>query len=314
MFPPDRPLVECVPNFSTGTDRRAIAAITQAIRSVEGIGLLHVDIGEGANRTVVTFVGTPQQVAEAAFRGAQAAAQTIDMRSHHGAHPRIGATDVLPIIPLRGISLNQCASLAQNLAQRIGDELHIPVFLYEAASPTGKRLEQCRKGEYETLPQRIQEADCGPTQWSEHVARTGATIVGARPFLLAVNFTLNTRSLDTAQRIARQLRTSGHQGKPGQLPDVKAIGWFIPEYQRAQVSMNLCNLEHTNLRTAFLATCQAAHELGVEVEGTEIIGLVPQSQLADVEDPIRFYRLDHLRPFIPKDKIVELVAGLWPGG
>lgn len=310
MLPPDSPIVECVPNFSAGTDRRAIAAIAQAIQSVADVRILHIDIGEGANRTVITFIGPPQSVAEAAFRGTQAAAAAIDMRTHHGAHPRIGATDVLPLIPLRGITLSACALLACQLAQRIGDELRIPVFLYEAASPTGRPLEQCRRGEYEALPARIREADYGPKAWDEHVARTGATVVGARPFLLAVNFTLNTRSRDVAQRIARQLRTSGYKGIPGRLPAVKAIGWYIEEYQRAQVSMNLCDLSRTSLHTAYMATREAARELGVEVEGTEIIGLVPQSQLDGVDNPVQFFHLDHLRPFSPKDKIIELAAGL----
>lgn len=317
MFPFDRPiappvgrLVECVPNFSAGYDRRAVAAITQAICSVEGVRLLHVDMGEGANRTVVTFVGEPTAVVEAAYQGVRTAAEVIDMRTHHGAHPRIGATDVLPLVPLRGITLAECARLADELARRIGKELSIPVFLYEAASPTGSRLEQCRRGEYEALPERVSDADYGPRAWSEHVARTGATVVGARPFLLAVNFTLNTRSVDVAKDIARRLRTSGYRGVPGQLPAVKAIGWYIEEYRRAQVSMNLCDLSRTSLRTAYEATCAAARERGVAVSGTEIIGLVPQSQLDGVDDPVTYFHLDELRPFNPRDKVIELVAGL----
>lgn len=268
-----------MPNFSEGRDAAVIEAIATSIRDVEGVCLRHVDAGAGANRTVYTFTGSPQAVCEAAFQATRTASQRIDMRLHHGAHPRIGATDVLPLIPLNNISLQQTAQIATQLARRIADDLHIPIFLYEAASPTHRRLEQCRKGEYEGLPQRIDEADLGPRQWSEHTARTGATVVGARNFLLAVNFNLNTPSADIATAIARELRTSGYRGRPGLLPATKAIGWYIPEYGVAQVSMNLCDLSLTPLHRAWQACREAAQRHGVQVTGTEIIGLVPGEQL-----------------------------------
>ena len=306
MLPPDRALIECVPNFSEGRDRAVIEAIAQAIEGVEGVCLRHIDIGAGAHRSVMTFMGAAEAVCEAAFRSVQVASKQIDMRLHHGAHPRLGATDVLPLIPLRGISLSECAELARRLAKRIADELGIPCFLYEAASPTGKRLEQCRRGEYEGLQARMEEVDVGPRTWSESIAQTGATIVGARPFLLAVNFNLNTPDQNIATAIARELRTSGYHGHPGLLPAVKAIGWYIPEYGIAQVSMNLCDLSLTPLHVAWQACSEAAQRHGVQVTGTEIIGLVPTDQLRIAEEAglLEALHLDDLAPFHAEERVI----------
>ncbi|MDE6556952.1 MAG: glutamate formimidoyltransferase, partial [Duncaniella sp.] len=249
-------LIECVPNFSEGRDKNIIRSITDAIESVKGVKLLDVDPGEATNRTVVTFVGSPEAVVEAAFHGVKRAAELIDMRNHHGAHPRMGATDVLPLIPISGITLEECAALARSLAERIANELDIPTYCYEAAafSPERKNLAVCREGEYEALPEKMNHPGKGPDfgdrPFDEKAARTGATTVGARDFLIAVNFNLNTTSTRRANAIAFDVREKGRPmreggritGKPlkdengnplmqpGTLKATKAIGWFIDEY------------------------------------------------------------------------------------
>ena len=253
-------LIECVPNFSEGRDKTVIKAITDAIESVEGVKLLDVDPGEATNRTVVTFVGEPEPVMEAAFRSVRKAAELIDMSKHHGAHPRMGATDVLPLIPVSGITLEECAELARSLGRRIADELEIPVYAYEASAlrPGRKNLAVCRSGEYEGLANRLGHddgADFGDRPMDEKIARTGATACGARDFLIAVNFNLNTTSTRRANAIAFDVREKGRpkreggkpNGKPltdengktimipGTLKGTKAIGWFIDEYGIAQV-------------------------------------------------------------------------------
>lgn len=360
-------IIECVPNFSEGRDIRTIEEIRKAIRGYgscpsDGAGgrleILHTDRGEAANRTVITFAGSPEAVAEAAFRAVKKAAEMIDMRLQHGTHPRSGATDVLPLVPVRGITLEECAELARKLAGRIFSELGIPCYCYEAAAfrPERKRLEICRSGEYEALPQKISDPDrrpdFSPDRWNDIVARSGAVNVGARNFLIAVNFNLDTDSAGMAMEIARDVRESGRimtdpvSGKPVKGPDgktartagplkgCKAIGWYIEEYGIAQVSMNITDIESTPLHKAYIEVCRAARARGVNVTGTEIIGLVPEKSLLDagefflndtvqtqdmaetctddidrkrilVNAAIRHMGLDSLRPFNPEDKVIE---------
>lgn len=344
-------IIECVPNFSEGRNPEIIKEITDAIESVEGISLLDVDPGAATNRTVVTFVGAPEDVVEAAFRGVAKAAEVIDMRGHHGAHPRMGATDVLPLVPVSGVSLEECAAMARDLGKRIADELGIPVFAYESSAftPERKNLAVCRAGEYEGLADRLGKpglgADFGDRAFDESIARTGATAVGARDFLIAVNFNLNTTSTRRANAIAFDVREKGRplreggkltgkplkdeNGKPlmqpGTLKGTKAIGWYIDEYGIAQVSMNITDRQKTPLHVAFDEVCRAAAARGVRVTGTEIVGLVPKSTLIDAgrhylalqqrskgvpeEEIIRMavlsMGLDQLKPFKPEEKIIE---------
>ena len=344
-------IVECVPNFSEGRDKAVIHEITSAIEAVEGVKLLDVDPGEATNRTVVTFVGEPEAVLEAAFAGVKRASELIDMRNHHGAHPRMGATDVLPLIPIAGITLEECAELSRGLARRIADELHIPTYCYEAAAlkPERKNLAVCRAGEYEALPEKLAHAetapDFGARPFDEGVARTGATTVGARDFLIAVNFNLNTTSTRRANAIAFDVREKGRpvreggspMGKPlkdehgntlmqpGTLKATKAIGWFIEEYGIAQVSMNITDISVTPLHIAFDEVCRKADARGVRVTGTEIVGLVPKRALVDagryflrkqqrstgisereiIRIAIKSMGLDDLKPFNPDEKVIE---------
>lgn len=346
-----RQLIECVPNFSEGRDKGVIRQITDAIEQCEGIRLLGVDSGEATNRTVVTFVGEPQAVLEAAFRSVKKAGELIDMRKHHGAHPRMGATDVLPLIPVSGISLEECAELARRLAKRIADELAIPCYCYEAAAftPERKNLAVCREGEYEALAEKLstpgKEPDFGARPLDEDLARTGCTAVGARDFLIAVNFNLNTTSTRRANAIAFDVREKGRplreggsvvgkpvldaDGKPvmipGTLKGTKAIGWYIEEYGIAQVSMNITDIKLTPLHVAFDEVCRCAQNRGVRVTGTEIVGLVPERTLLEAgkhflrkqqrstgipkEDilkiAIKSMGLDDLKPFDPKEKVIE---------
>ena len=347
----EKRIVECVPNFSEGRDRTVIRQITDAIESVEGIRLLDVDPGEATNRTVVTFVGEPEAVVEAAFRGVKKAAEVIDMRSHKGAHPRMGATDVLPLIPIAGITLEECAELARVLAKRIAGELRIPTYCYEAAAftPERRNLAVCRAGEYEALPEKLAHKesapDFGARPYDEEVARTGATTVGARDFLIAVNFNLNTTSTRRANAIAFDVREKGRPvregnpitGKvvkdadgnplmrPGTLRATKAIGWFIEEYGIAQVSMNITDIAVTPLHAAFEEVCRKADARGLRVTGTEIVGLVPKRALVEagkyflrrqqrstgvaereiVRIAIKSMGLDDLKPFDPDEKVIE---------
>ena len=352
-------LIECVPNFSEGRDKTIIKQITDAIEAAADVRLLDVDPGEATNRTVVTFVGEPEAVVEAAFQGVKRAAELIDMRRHKGAHPRIGATDVLPLIPIAGITLEECAALARALAERIATELDIPTYCYEAAAFTEARrnLAVCRAGEYEALPEKLaipeKAPDFGARPFDERIARAGATVVGARDFLIAVNFNLNTTSTRRANAIAFDVREKGRPmregnpivGKvvkdaegnpvmlPGTLKATKAIGWYIEEYGIAQVSMNLTNIAITSLHTAFDEVCRAAEARGVRVTGTEIVGLVPKRALIEagrhflhkqhrstgiteeeiVRIAIKSMGLDDLRPFDPKQKVIEyLLEGEQP--
>lgn len=344
-------IIECVPNFSEGRDKTVIKSITDAIESVKGISLLDVDPGEATNRTVVTFVGEPEAVVEAAFRGVRRAAELIDMRNHHGAHPRMGATDVCPLIPISGITLEECAELSRKLAKRISDELEIPTYCYEAAAftPERRNLAVCRAGEYEALPEKMNHPGKGPDfgdrPFDEKAARTGATTVGARDFLIAVNFNLNSTSTRRANAIAFDVREKGRpmreggkpNGKPlkdekgntimqpGTLKATKAIGWFIDEYGIAQVSMNITDISTTPLHVAFDEVCRAANARGVRMTGTEIVGLVPKRTLIEagryflhkqqrstgvseselIRMAVKSMGLDELAPFRPEEKVIE---------
>ncbi len=327
-----------------------IRQITDSIESVEGVKLLDVDPGKATNRTVVTFVGEPEAVVEAAFRGVKRASELIDMRYHHGEHPRIGATDVLPLVPVAGVTLEECAEMARALAERIATELKVPTYCYESAAlrPERKNLAVVRRGEYEALQQRITQPDempdFGGGEWTEQAARSGATVVGARDFLIAVNFNLNTTSTRRANAIAFDVREKGRpmrekpivgkivrdeNGKPvmipGTLKGCKAIGWFIEEYGIAQVSMNITDIAATPLHIAFEEVCRAAAARGVRVTGTEIVGLVPRSALLEagkyflrkqqrslgitdqeiLDIAVRSMGLSELTPFKPEEKIVE---------
>lgn len=344
-------IIECVPNFSEGRDKEKIKAITDAICGVKGISLLDVDPGEATNRTVVTFVGAPENVVEAAFQGIRKAAEIIDMRGHHGAHPRMGATDVCPLIPVSGVSLEECADMARKLAERVATELNIPTYCYEAAAftPERKNLAVCRAGEYEALAEKMGDEQKGPDfgnrPFDEEVAKTGATTIGARDFLIAVNYNLNTTSTRRANAIAFDVREKGRpmreggkvtgkqmkdeNGKvimiPGTLKGTKAIGWYIDEYGIAQVSMNITNIAETPLHVAFDEVCRAAGERGVRVTGTEIVGLVPKRTLIDagkhflrkqqrsagipdseiIRIAIKSMGLDQLGEFDPRQKVIE---------
>lgn len=280
-------LLECVPNFSEGRNPDVIESIAAAIRQIAGVKLLHIDPGYDANRTVMTFVGPPSAVVEAAFQSIRTASQLIDMRQQQGTHPRIGATDVCPLVPIAGMSLNEAVVLARALGQRVGSELNIPVYLYEDAAqdPQRRNLATIRQGEYEGLAQKIRQPewapDYGPTQ---EPFPAGATVIGARKFLIAYNVNLNTTDVSLAKRIAEKVRASGHKVKdeqgniqqiPGRCPGVKAIGWYMPSYGKAQVSMNITDLDLTPVHEAFVACQQEAQHLGVEVTGSELIGLAP---------------------------------------
>ena len=322
-------IVECVPNFSEGRNMDVINQITREVESVKGVKLLDVDPGEATNRTVVTFVGSPEDVCEAAFRAVKKAGQLIDMRQHHGAHPRFGATDVCPLEPLAGITLEECAELARKLGERFANELEIPCYLYEAAAQTEERknLAVCRRGEYEKLAERLgteHGPDLSNRPFDEKVARTGCTAVGARDFLIAVNNNLYTTSTRRANAIAFDVREKGRPmreggsltGKilryengspimqPGTLKATKAIGWFIDEYGIAQVSMNMTNINVTPLHKAFDEVCRAAAERGVRVTGTEIVGLIPKRVLIEAGE--YFLHKQQRSTGIPEEDIIKI--------
>ena len=297
-------IVECVPNFSEGNNPQIIKSITDSIAAIEGVTLLNVDPGKATNRTVVTFVGEVEAVIEAAFQGIKTAAQLIDMSQHQGEHPRMGATDVCPLIPISGISMEETAEYAQKLAERVGNELHIPIYLYESAQANKKRsnLSVIRAGEYEGFFEKIKlpewKPDFGPAVMN---AATGATCIGARDFLIAYNVNLNTQSTRIANRIAFDVREAGrvlregnpYVGKPvtdetgepvripGKLKHVKGIGWYIEEYGIAQISINLTNFKETPLHIVFEETRKSAEERGVRVTGSELVGLVPLQPMLD---------------------------------
>jgi len=342
------PLIECVPNFSEGRDAAVIKQITDAIERVEGVKLLDVDPGKATNRTVVTIVGAPEAIVEAAFQGIKKAAELIDMSSHKGEHPRMGATDVCPLIPISGISMEETVEYAKKLAKRVGEELEIPVYLYEnaASSPERRNLATIRAGEYEGFATKILQDEWKP-DFGKAVfnVKSGATVIGARDFLVAYNVNLNTTSTRRANSIAFDVREAGRvkrtgdpitgpvekdaQGNPvsipGSLKSVKAIGWFIEEYGIAQISMNLTNLNVTPLHMAFDEVCKKAEARGMRVTGSELVGLVPLKCLTDagryflekqqrsaglseaelIQTAIRSMGLDELAPFDPAKKIIE---------
>ena len=297
-------IIECVPNFSEGRDLEVIRQITAAIESVDGVSLLNVDPGASTNRTVVTFAGTPDAAVEAAFRGIQKAAELIDMRKQTGAHPRMGATDVCPFIPVSNVSWEEAIECAKKLGKRVGEELKIPVYLYEkaASSPARSNLSIIRAGEYEGFFEKIKEPawkpDFGPAVFNE---KSGATVIGAREFLVAYNANLNTKAVRRATSVAFDVRENGRvktddgtpSGKPvldakgepvrepGMLKHVKAIGWYVEEYGMAQVSMNLTNLEETPLHAAFEACVESANKRGLRVTGSEVVGMLPKKCLVD---------------------------------
>ena len=343
-------VIECVPNFSEGRNKHVIEAIVAAIAEVEGVKVLDVDPGEATNRTVVTFVGEPDPVCEAAFRGARKAQELIDMRRHHGAHPRSGAIDVLPLIPVSGITLEECAERARKLAWRMYEELGIPCYCYEAAAqkPERRNLAVCRAGEYEALPEKMADPARMPDfggAYDDIVAKSGASNVGARNFLIAVNFNLNTTSTRRAMAVAFDVRDKGRKAReggsltgkllkdqngnqlwiPGTLKGCKAIGWYIDEYGIAQVSMNITDIDATPLHVAFDEVCRAAAARGLRVTGAEIVGLVPKRVLLEagryylekqqrslgvseeeiVKMAVKSMSLDDLRPFNPREKVIE---------
>lgn len=341
-------LIECVPNFSEGRDLNVIRQITGAIESVEGVSLLDVDPGATTNRTVVTFVGSPEGAVEAAFRAIQKAAELIDMRKHQGAHPRMGATDVCPFVPVSNVSWEEAIACAKQLGRRVGDELKIPVYLYERAAKDQSRsnLSVIRGGEYEGFFEKIKQPewkpDFGPAVFNE---KSGATVIGARDFLVAYNVNLNTKAVRRANSVAFDVRENGRiktedgtssgrpvldeNGKPvripGMLKHVKAIGWYVEEYGIAQVSMNLTNIDETPLHAAFDACAEAASKRGLRATGSEIVGMVPKKCLVDagryflrkqnwsegaaeeelIDIAVRSMGLSELKPFDPKEKVIE---------
>lgn len=343
-------LIECVPNFSEGRDMNIIKQITDEIESVEGVRLLDVDPGRDTNRTVVTFVGEPEAVGEAAFRAVKKAAQLIDMSKHTGAHPRIGATDVCPLVPVAGITMEETVNYARSLAKRIGEELSLPVFCYESAAFGEQRmnLADIRAGEYEGLKRKLEDPawkpDFGPARFD---AGAGAVIVGARDFLVAFNVNLNTTSVRRANSIAFDVRERGREKRegdpitgrivkdeegrpvmiPGSLKAVKAIGWYIPEYGFAQISMNLTNIGGTPVHLAFDEVCRKAETRGVRVTGSELVGLIPLKSMLEagkyflhkqqrsagvseeelVKTAVRSMGLSELKPFNPEEKIIEYI-------
>ncbi len=323
-----RRILECVPNFSEGRDRGVIDAIVAAIASGGGVRVLDVDPGQATNRTVVTFAGDPEAVVDAAFRGVRKAAELIDMRRHQGEHPRFGAADVVPLVPVCNLTMEETAEYARGLARRIGGELGIPVYLYGRAAAVAARtdLAACRSGEYEGLAAKLEQPewqpDFGPARFNPGA---GASAVGARDFLVAFNVNLNTTSTRRANAVAFDVRESGRGGTPGSLRAVKAIGWYLAERRLSQVSMNLTDIGVTPLHTAFDEVCRKAEARGLRVTGSEIVGLVPlrclldagrhflwkQQRSAGVPDgellrtAVRSLGLDELYPFKPWEKIVE---------
>ena len=344
-------LIECVPNISEGRDMDKINTIAREVETVEGVKLLDIDPGKATNRTVITFVGAPKNVIEAAFRLIKKAAELIDMRSHTGEHPRFGATDVCPLVPISGITLEETAVYAHELANNVGSHLGIPVYCYEKAAKEEKRknLANCRSGEYEGLKEKLADPDWkpdyGPSQFNESIAKSGATAISARDFLIAYNVNLNTTSTRRANAIAFDIREAGRikrkgnpaTGKkvldengqpvriPGKLKAVKGIGWYIEEYGIAQISYNLTNISITSMHVAFDETVKSATRRGLRVTGSELIGLIPLQAMLDAGDyflkkqqrslgisetekikiAVKSLGLDDLKPFNPQEKIIE---------
>lgn len=333
-----RRIIECVPNFSEGSDKTIIDRITAEIEKVAGVTLLDVDLGQDTNRTVVTFAGAPEMVVEAAFQAIKKAAELIDMTRHCGAHPRMGATDVCPLVPVSGVTMAECVELARKLGRRVADELQIPVYLYEEAATSEERrsLAWLRAGEYEGLTEKLRRPEFQP-DFGEAVfnPKTGATVIGAREFLIAYNINLNTRNVRLAQEIAGRLREKGRtvrdpqtgerQAVPGLLKAVRAVGWYIEEYKMAQVSINLLNCRTTPLHRVFEEAAKLAAEYGLRVTGSELVGLIPleamlacgrhflekQGMSCGVDEAelvrvaVQTLGLSEIAPFAPEHKIVE---------
>ncbi len=343
-----RQLIECVPNFSEGRDKNKIKQITDSIAKIKGVKLLNIDAGKATNRTVVTFIGDPESVIEAAFRGIKKASEIIDMRLHQGEHPRMGATDVCPLVPISNISMEEVVEYAHALGYRVGAELGIPGYYYEYAAkkPERRNLAYCRSGEYEGLKKKLiepeWEPDFGAAQFN---AKTGATAIGARDFLIAYNINLNTTSTRRANAIAFDIREKGRIKRtgdaltgeivknkkgdpvyiPGSLKHVKGIGWYIEEYGIAQLSLNLTNIIETPIHIAFDEACKCAEKRGIRVTGSELIGLVPLDSMLDagryflkkqkrslgipeheiIRIAIKSLGLDDLAPFDPEERIIE---------
>jgi len=347
----NKQIIECVPNISEGRDINKINEIANIVETVEGIKLLDVDPGNATNRTVITFVGEPQKVIDAAFLLIKKAAELIDMSKHTGEHPRFGATDVCPLVPIAGITLEETARYAHKLGERVGKELGIPGYFYENAAKEEKRknLANCRSGEYEGLKEKLAKPewkpDFGPAEFNESIAKSGATAISSRDFLIAYNVNLNTTSTRRANAIAFDIREAGRvkregnpsTGKkvldkdgnpvriPGKLKAVKGIGWYIEEYGIAQISYNLTNINITSMHKAFDETCKSAEERGLRVTGSELIGLIPLQAMLDAADyflikqerslgisesekikiAVKSLGLDDLKPFLPEEKIIE---------
>jgi glutamate formiminotransferase/formiminotetrahydrofolate cyclodeaminase len=331
-------IVECVPNFSEGRDAGVIELITGEVKKVAGVELLDVDPGRDTNRTVVTFAGAPAAVEEAAFQAIRKAAEVIDMSRHKGAHPRMGATDVCPFVPVSGVTMADCVEIARRLARRVGEELAIPAYLYEeaASSPERRSLAYIREGEYEGLPEKLKKKEFKPDFGKAVFNRqAGATVIGAREFLIAYNVNLNTRNVKLARAIANRMREKGYTVKnpasgetetiPGTLQAVRAVGWYIPEYQMAQISVNLLNYNITPLYRVFEEAERLAAEFGVRVTGSELVGLIPLEALLQVgrhflrkqgnsrgvderelvRVAVQSLGLGELSPFHPEHKIIE---------
>jgi glutamate formiminotransferase/formiminotetrahydrofolate cyclodeaminase len=338
-------IVECVPNFSEGRDLKKIEAITDVIKAVPDVKLLDVDPGADTNRTVVTFVGTPEGVKEAAFQAIRKASEIIDMGKHRGAHARMGATDVCPFVPVSGVTMEDCVALARELGERVGRELEIPVYLYEyaASKPERRNLAEVRAGEYEGLQEKLKKPDWKPDFGPDRFhPKAGATIIGARDFLIAYNVNLNTKDKKLAHEIALDIREAGRPSKgpdgktlkdaggnpvkiPGKFKAVKAVGWYIEQYGQAQISINLTNWKLTPPHVVFEAACEGAHKLGLRVTGSELVGLIPLEPLLDagryyftkqgkstgvpdyelISMAVKSLGLDQLAEFDPAKKVIE---------
>jgi glutamate formiminotransferase/formiminotetrahydrofolate cyclodeaminase len=337
-------IVECVPNFSEGRDKKVIESIAEAISRVSGAVLLDVNAGEDTNRTVYSYAGGPGAVLEAAFAAVEAGTALIDMSAHRGSHPRLGACDVFPFVPVTGVSIQACAGLARRLGERVGNELSIPVYLYAEAArvPERRNLERIRQGEYEGLRQKLADPawrpDYGPAEYTRRVKKSGAMVTGAREFLIAYNVNLDTADREIAVRtaglIAGLIREKGTTVRdrngskvrvPGKLKSCKAIGWYVEEYGRAQVSVNLTHFRTTNMHHVYESVKAAAREAGVRVTGSELVGLVPRDALLEsgryywekggrtgapdegrlIRAAIEALGLDDVAPFIPEDRVIE---------
>ena len=318
------PLLEAVPNVSEGKNPDVLRTLQKNLQQTPGITLLHTDSNPSANRTVFTLLGEPDALCEALFHFISCTTRLLDMRTQHGKHPRLGAVDVCPLIPLQDISLEETAAYARRLGQRVGNELQMPVYLYEAAAanPARRNLADIRRGEYENLAQKLQQMppDFGPTQLTQTVQKTGACIIGARPFLIAFNINLNTRDVLPAKQIAAKIRQSG-----GGLPGVKAIGWYMENFDRAQISCNITDFRKAPLHTVFEKCQQYATKLGLKATGCELVGLIPLEALLNtgrhyapaqtnpaklIQTAAEKLNLCEVKPFIAEQQILEIKAGL----